>query len=214
VAPETTNYVRKVTLRESDIQRRLREETDSATGDFNTMLSSPEEMQFIQLLIKLIGAKKTLEVGTFTGYSALCVALALPDDGKVVALDVSEEWANIGKKYWQEAGVFDKIDLRIKPAVESLDELIQTDGGSFDFAFIDADKTNYQTYVDKVHTLLKQNGLVAIDNTLWSGRVYDDSNQEPNTVALRSLNEFLLKDQRWDIAVTTIADGVTFLRKL
>ena len=179
------------------------------------MLSSPEEMQFLQLLLKLSGAKKTLDIGVFTGYSSLCAAQVIPDDGKVVALDVSEEYTSIGKKYWEEAGVAHKIDLRLKPASESLDDLIENgEAGTFDFAYIDADKTNYKQYVDKSYVLLKQNGLVAIDNVLWSGRVYDDENNEEDTVALKNLNEFLLGDKRWDLAVTTIADGVTFLRKV
>jgi len=215
VAPETTNYVRKVSLRESDVQYRLREATEKL-GSQSVMLSSPEEQQLFQLILHLMNAKKTLDIGVFTGYSSLCQAMALPEDGKVVALDISEEFTSVGIPYWKEAGVFHKIDLRIKPALESLDDLIERENaaGTFDFAFIDADKLNYPNYVEKAYVLLRTGGLIAIDNTLWSGKVYDESVQDEDTVTLRELNAKLVRDKRFEISMATIADGVTFLRKL
>ena len=173
-------YLLRVSLREPEVLRRLREETRpmEAAG----MQISPEHGQFMRLLLKLIGAKRTLEVGTFTGYSALATALALPEDGCVIACDVSEEWTSIGRRYWEEAGVAHKIDLRIGPAAETLAALLD-DGqaGSFDFAFIDADKNNYDTYYEHALQLVKQGGLIAIDNVLWGGRVIDDERNDDDT---------------------------------
>jgi predicted O-methyltransferase YrrM len=214
VPPEIVNYVRDVTLRENDIQRRLREETEEKTGSRSVMVSSPEQQQFIALILKLYGAKKCIEVGTFTGYSALCTALAIPDDGKVIACDVSEEWTNIGKKYWKEACVDHKIDLRLGPGTETLDELLKAEAGTYDYAFIDADKPNYDAYYERLLKLVRKGGLIAIDNVLWSGKVVDESVTDEETVALRNLNRKIKDDKRVEIAMTTIADGVTFCRVL
>jgi predicted O-methyltransferase YrrM len=181
VPSDVVHYVRDVSLRESDVQKRLRDETEERTGNRSVMVSSPEQQQFIQLLLKLYGAKKCLEVGTFTGYSALCVALAIPEDGKIITCDVSEEWASIGKPYWQEAGVDRKIDLRLGPGTETLDELLKTEAGTFDYAFIDADKVNYDEYYERCLKLVRKGGLIAIDNVLWSGKVTDESVQDPET---------------------------------
>jgi predicted O-methyltransferase YrrM len=211
VPKEIVNYVRDVSLRENDVQRRLREETEEKTGSRSAMVSSPEQQQLTMLILKLYGAKKCVEVGTFTGYSALCNALAIPGDGKVVACDVSEEWTNIGKKYWKEAGVDHKIDLRLGPGIETLDELIKTEAGTFDYAFIDADKVNYYNYYERLLKLVRKGGLIAIDNVLWSGKVCDDCATDEDTVALRELNKKLKDDDRVELAMATIADGVTFL---
>lgn len=195
-----------------DIFARLRSETLKLANA--GMQISVEQGHFMELLIQLTGAKKVLEVGVFTGYSALTVASALPTDGKLIACDVSEEWTSIGRKYWEEAGVAHKIDLRIAPALQTLDALI-ADGqaGTFDFAFIDADKPNYDAYYERILQLLRPNGLIAIDNTLWSGQVADEKIQDENTVALRALNAKLRDDARVSLSVLPIGDGLTLALK-
>jgi len=178
------------------------------------MQISPDQAQFMQLLVKLIQAEKTLEVGVFTGYSALWVALGLPDDGRIIACDVSEEYTSIARPYWKEAGVEKKIDLRLRPATETLDELLAGGhAGTFDFAFIDADKTNYDNYYERSLKLLRTQGLIAIDNTIWSGRVADQSENDSDTVALRRLNEKLHRDDRVMLSMLTIGDGLTLAMK-
>jgi len=166
------------------------------------------------LLIKLLGARKTLEVGVFTGYSSLCVALALPSDGKIVACDVSEEYTTIASRYWQAAGVTDKIDLRIAPALDTLDQLLAAgEAETFDFAFIDADKGNYDGYYERSLQLIRPGGLIAIDNVLWSGRVADSQTKERSTQKIRALNEKLYKDERITLSIVPIADGLTLAFK-
>src|SRR5271165_3492181 len=166
------DYMRRVTLREPPILQRLREET--AGHPQATMQISPDQGQFMALLMHLMDARKTLEIGVFTGYSSLSVALALPDDGRIIACDVSEEWTSIARRYWREAGVEKKIDLRLRPAVQTLVDLIALGhGGGFDFAFIDADKANYANYYERCLTLIRPGGLIAVDNVLWSGNVAD-----------------------------------------
>jgi caffeoyl-CoA O-methyltransferase len=178
------------------------------------MQISPEQGQFMALLVQLLGATKTLEVGVFTGYSSLCVALALPPNGKIVACDVSEEYTAIARRYWQAAGVADKIDLRLAPALETLDELLAAgQAESFDFAFIDADKGNYEGYYERSLQLIRPGGLIAIDNVLWSGRVADPQEQGNNTQALRALNEKLHDDERITLSMVPIADGLTLALK-
>jgi predicted O-methyltransferase YrrM len=198
--------------REPEILRRLRAET--ATIPMAGMLISPDQGQFMALLIELIGARRTLEVGTFTGYSALAVALALPPDGRVTACDVSEEWTSIGRRYWTEAGVAHKIDLRLAPATETLAALL-ADGqaGSFDFAFIDADKTNYAAYFDHAVDLVRPGGLIAIDNVLWNGAVIDPKKTSADTLAIRAVNRKVHADERVTIAMLPIGDGLTLARK-
>src|SRR5437868_9391214 len=170
ITEELWEYMRRVTLREPDILRRLREET--ANHPKVNMQISPEQGQFMALLMHLIGARRTIEVGVFTGYSSLSVALALPDDGRMIACDVNEEWTSIARRYWREAGVEHKIDLRLRPALETLDQLIALgQAGTFDFVFIDADKGNYANYFERALVLLRPDGLVAIDNVLWGGAV-------------------------------------------
>ena len=206
------NYLLDVSLRESDVLKALREET--AKMPEHNMQISPEQGQFMRLLVQLIGAKNGIEVGVFTGYSALSVALGLPEDGKLIALDVSEEWTNVGRKYWEMAGVAQKIDLRIAPALDSLQKLIaEGKEGTFDFAFIDADKENYYNYYEYCLQLLQPNGLIAIDNVLWSGRVADPNEKEAETVAIRKLNEKLYNDDRIDLSLLPLSDGLTLIRK-
>ena len=207
------DYLLAVSLREAPVLQRLRERT--AADSMSRMQIAPEQGQFMALLVQLMGARKALEIGVYTGYSALCVAGALPDDGRLVACDISEPWTTVAKDYWREAGVIDKIDLRLGPALATLDDLVRAgETGSFDFAFIDADKENYPAYYERVLQLLHPGGLIAIDNTLWSGSVIDPSNREPDTLAIRAFNEALHADNRVQISLVPIGDGLTlaFLR--
>jgi predicted O-methyltransferase YrrM len=206
------NYLLSVSLREPEILEKLRQET--ANHPRSGMQISPEQGQFMSLLVQLIGAKKTLEVGVFTGYSSLSVALALPVDGKIIACDVSEEFTAIARRYWQEAGVADKIDLRLAPGLETLDQLLATgQAETFDFAFIDADKENYDGYYERSLQLIRPGGLIAIDNVLWSGQVADEQNQDESTQAIRALNEKLHHDERVTLSLVPIADGLTLAIK-
>jgi caffeoyl-CoA O-methyltransferase len=200
-------YVQAVSLREPEVLRRLREET--ASMPMAGMQISPEQGQFMALLVRLIGARRYLEVGTFTGYSALTVALALPKDGRVVACDVSREWTAIGERYWREAGVASKIELCLAPAIETLDALIAAKAPAFDFAFIDADKENYDAYYERALKLVRRGGLIAIDNVLWSGSVINPAKRDADTTAIRALNTKLLKDERIDLSLLPIGDGLT-----
>ena len=205
------DYMLDVSLREPDVLRQLREET--ARHVMAECQISPEQGQFMALLVKLIGAKRTLEIGVFAGYSAAWVALALPDDGQVIACDVSEEWTAIARRYWKKAGIADKIDLLLAPAVETLESLVQTgQENSFDFAFIDADKANYDAYYEYCLKLVRPGGLIALDNTLAQGRVLTDLTSH-YTRTVRALNEKLHADTRVDISLVPIADGLTLARK-
>ena len=205
-------YLLDHSLRDSQVLRELREET--ALLPMAGMQIGPEQGQLMALLVRLIGAKHCLEVGVFTGYSSLAVALALPPGGSIVACDVSEEWTAIARRYWRRAGVEDRIDLRIGPAVATLDALLARDvRGSFDFAFIDADKANYPAYYERVLELLREGGLILIDNTLWSGEVANPENTKPDTVALRTLNDALHRDERIDLSLLPVGDGLTLARK-
>jgi len=172
-----------------------------------------EQGALLSMLVKLIGARNVLEVGTFTGYSSTAMALALPPDGRIVCCDVSEEFTSVARRYWAHAGVADRVDLRLAPALETLDGLLATGGtGTFDLAFIDADKTNYAGYVERCAGLVRTGGLIAIDNVLWSGRVIDAADTDEDTQAIRNLNAALATDERFDIAMVPIADGLTLLR--
>ena len=206
------DYLLNTSIREPEILRKLRQET--ANHPYARMQISPEQGQFMRLLIQLLGAKKTLEVGVFTGYSSLSVALALPADGKIIACDVSEEFTAIARRYWQQAGVADKIDLRLAPAVVTLDALL-ADGqaATFDFAFIDADKENYDAYYERALQLVRPGGLIAIDNVLWSGRVANSQIQDESTQAIRALNQKLHNDERVTLSLVTIGDGLTLALK-
>lgn len=205
-------YLLEVSLREPDLLLRLREET--AADPSARMQISPEQGQFMALLARLTGARRCIEIGVFTGYSSLCVATALPEDGRIVACDVSEHWTSIARRYWAEAGVAGKIDLRLAPAVETLDALIAGgEAGSYDFAFIDADKEGYLAYYERALVLLRAGGLVVADNTLWSGRVADPEVADEDTVAIRHFNEHLHRDARVDLSLVPIGDGLTLARK-
>jgi predicted O-methyltransferase YrrM len=205
-------YLLEVSLREPDLLLRLREET--AADPMARMQISPEQGQFMALLVRLMGARRCIEVGVFTGYSSLCVATALPADGRIVACDVSAHWTQLARRYWEAGGVAHKIDLRLAPAVETLDSLLAAGGaGNYDFAFIDADKTNYVAYYERSLELLRPGGLVVVDNTLWSGRVADPEVADEDTVALRHFNEHLHRDARVDLSLLPMGDGLTLARK-
>ncbi|MBW2735651.1 MAG: class I SAM-dependent methyltransferase [Deltaproteobacteria bacterium] len=204
-------YLLDVSLHETPLQCELREET--ATLEERNMQIAPEQGQFMALLIKLVDAKHVIEVGTFTGYSALSMALALPDDGELICCDINEEWTTIAEKYWKKAGVAPRIDLRLAPAAETLDLLINERPHSFDLIFIDADKPSYQRYYESALTLLRTNGVVLIDNTLWGGDVIDESKQDEDTIAIRAFNHALSKDTRVEISMLPVADGLTLARK-
>ncbi len=205
-------YLCSISLREPEILRRLREET--ALMSEADMQISPEQGQFMAMLIKLTGARRCLEVGAFTGYSALVCALALPDDGRILTLDVSQEWTDRARTFWQEAGVEQKITLSLGPAVASMQGLL-AEGlqETFDFIFIDADKVSYPEYFELGLKLIRPGGLMLFDNVLWSGKVADPEHKDADTVALRILNEILHQDPRIDISMVPIADGLTLARK-
>lgn len=205
-------YMLDVSLRESDVMKRLRSETmDHPKSE---MQIAPEQAQFFQLILRLMEARRTLEIGVFTGYSALAAAEVLPEDGKVLACDVSREYTSIARRYWKEAGVEDRVDLRIAPALDTLDELLDTGRtATFDFAFIDADKVNYDGYYERCLRLLRTGGLIALDNTFRSGRVADDTVTDEGIVAVRRLNEKIHDDDRVDLSMLPLADGVTLARK-
>lgn len=212
MTPELNRYLRDVSVRESSVQRALRDET--AQLPLSQMQISPEQGQFMALLLKLIGARRTIEVGVFTGYSTLACAQALPEDGEIIACDVSEEWTSIARRYWAQAGVDGKIDLRLAPATETLQSLIDAgQAGQFDFAFIDADKENYAAYFELCLTLTRPGGLLVIDNVLWSGSVANLQKQDPDTVAIRAFNQTLLSDGRVDISMLPVSDGLTLAWK-
>ncbi len=205
-------YLVSQSLREPEILRRLREETSALPNA--TMQISPEHGQFMALIIQLLGARRTLEVGVFTGYSSLAVALALPADGKIIACDISEEYTSVARRYWKEAGVDQKIDLRLAPALQTLRGLIaQGEQGRFDFAFIDADKTGYDGYYECALELIRPGGLIMIDNVLWSGRVADADVNDADTAALRALNKKLHADSRITLSMLPLSDGVTLALK-
>jgi len=200
-------YVVSHGARETPVQRRLRQLTHRIP--MGGMQIGPDQAALMQMLVRLLGAKRCIEIGTFTGYSALAVALALPRNGRIVCCDVSEQWTSIARRFWKLAGVERKIDLRLAPALRTLQGL----RGKFDFVFIDADKTNYQNYFEKCLKLLRRGGLIAIDNTLWYRRVLDAKDRDEDTLAIRAFNRRLAKDRRVDISLVPIGDGVTLARK-
>eukprot|EP01114_Cavostelium_apophysatum_P000864 TRINITY_DN1075_c0_g1_i3.p1 TRINITY_DN1075_c0_g1~~TRINITY_DN1075_c0_g1_i3.p1 ORF type:complete len:220 (+),score=27.90 TRINITY_DN1075_c0_g1_i3:37-696(+) len=205
------NYMLSVSLREPEVLKKLREETSKHPRA--VMQISADEGQFLALLIKTMRAKKTIEIGVFTGYSSISVALALPADGRIVACDISEEFTNIAKRYWKEAGVENKIDFRLAPAIETLNGLIANgETGTFDFAFIDADKPNYGLYYEKCLELVRSGGIIAIDNVFWHGEVTKESASTENQ-KIRELNAKLGKDERIEVSMVAIGDGVTLAYK-
>jgi predicted O-methyltransferase YrrM len=205
------DYVLRVGVREHPVLAALRERT--STMENARMQISPDEGAFLAMLVRLVPARRILEVGTFTGYSSTAMALAQDADGRILCCDVSREWTDIARQAWTDAGVADRVELRLAPAVETLDALLADGQGSrFDMAFIDADKANYDTYYERALQLVRPGGLIAIDNVLWSGRVADESDQDADTQAIRALNEKIATDERVDLAMTPVADGVTLAR--
>jgi predicted O-methyltransferase YrrM len=208
----TYDYLCDVSINESDLLRQLREET--AQLEFSVMQISPEQGQFMSLLIKLMAAKRAIEIGTFTGYSSICVASAMPENGKLICCDISPQWTDIAEKYWALANLENKIELYSQPAEKTLQMLLD-DGAekSFDFVFIDADKQNYIMYYEMALRLLRKGGIIAVDNTLWSGAVADPENNEPGTRAIRRFNEMVKQDDRVSKSLLTIGDGLTLILK-
>jgi len=208
----TYQYLLDVSLREASILGDLREAT--ASHPKVVMQISPEQGQFMAMLVKLTGARRCVEVGVFTGYSSLAVALALPADGQIIACDIDEEFTRLAVEYWQRAAVENKIQLKLAPAIETLDQLLADgQGGQFDFAFIDADKVNYRHYYDRLLNLVRKGGLIAVDNTLWSGDLADPDINDEDTIALRAFNQYLHRDERVDLSLVPIGDGLTLARK-
>ena len=205
------DYILRVGVREHPVLAALRDRTASLENA--RMQISPDEGAFLQMLVRLLPARLILEVGTFTGYSSTAMALAQDGEGRILCCDVSEEWTDIARDAWTVAGVADRIELRLAPAVETLDALVAAgQTASFDLAFIDADKANYDSYYERALQLVRPGGLIAIDNVLWSGRVADESEQDADTQAIRALNAKIATDERVDLAMTPIADGVTLAR--
>ncbi len=208
---QVVEYLARIGGRETPVQTRCRTETEKrADGE---MQVTAEQAASLQMLVRMTGAVRCLEVGVFTGYSALAVALALPPQGKVVALDISRDFTDLARGYWQAAGVAEKIELRLGPAAHSLDDMIAAGEGPFDFAFIDADKPGYDAYYERALKLVRPGGLIALDNMLLSGRVADPADMDVSAAALRALNEKLFRDERVDMALTTIGDGMTLCLK-
>jgi predicted O-methyltransferase YrrM len=212
LTPDVHRYLLEHSLREPAPLARLRAVTQTMNGA--RMQISPEQGQLLQLLVRLIDARRCLEIGTYTGYSALAVALALPGDGSLVACDVSAEWTQVARQFWREAGVDTRIDLRLQPALRTLDDLLAEGSGSaFDFAFIDADKVNYVNYYERVLDLLRPGGLICVDNTLWRGDVARPDINDADTNAIRAFNDRVHGDDRVDLSLVPIGDGLTLLRK-
>jgi predicted O-methyltransferase YrrM len=211
--PESVeNYVSAVITKQTDLQLRLRKETSTMEGA--GMQIGPDQGALLALLVRLIGARRTIEIGTYTGYSALAVAMALPPDGKLICCDINAEWTQVARRYWREAGLADRIELKLAPAADTLKALLRDPGpGSFDFAFIDADKGGYDGYYEDCLRLLRVGGLMAFDNTLWSGRVADAAENGDDTLALRKLNAKVRDDPRVDSCLLTVGDGVLLARK-
>ncbi len=212
LTPRLYDYLLAHSLRETDVQRRLREETEALP--MAAMQAPQEEAQFLALLVELIDARRCLEVGVFTGYSTLAMALALPDDGRIIACDINQETTEIARHYWREAGVDARIDLRIGDARDTLQGLIDGGGdGTYDLAFLDADKTGYAGYYEQILTLLRPRGLLVIDNVLWNGAVADPAKSDDSTDALRALNKMIHADERVSLSLLPVGDGTTLAVK-
>lgn len=205
-------YLLSVSLRENGVLKKLRDET--AKDPMSVLQISPDQGQFMALLVKLMGATRVLEVGTFTGYSALSMALALPEEGQLVTLDINKQWTDMARRYWQQAGVAEKIRLYLAPALDTMDSLL-TEGQAeqYDIIFIDADKTNYGAYYETGLRLLRTGGLILLDNVLWRGKIIDETIQDADTKALRELNTKVYSDERVDISMIQIGDGMTMIYK-
>lgn len=211
IAPEIADYATAHSTARDAVQQRLVEATAEATGDFKGMQIGGDQGTFMEILTRSIGAKLAIEIGTFTGYSSLSIARGLGPDGRLICCDVSEEWTAIAREHWEQAGVADRIDLRIAPATETIAAL--DPATRFDLAFIDADKPAYAGYLEALYPLLRVGALVLVDNTLWSGNVLDPEMNDDNTAALKALNESLVDDDRFTVVMLTIGDGVTLLEK-
>lgn len=206
------SYILSASSRESNLLVELRKETESV--ELSIMQIAPEQGQFMALIVKLLQAKRAIEIGTYTGYSSICVASAMPEDGKLIACDVSKEWTEIAKRYWKQAAVDNKIELRLAPAIETLDNLLKgKQHNSFDFIFIDADKAHYDDYYERSLSLLRPGGLIMIDNVLWNGSVADPSITDVDTKSIRALNEKLKDDERIELSLLPIADGISLVLK-
>ncbi len=206
------DYILRTWLREPAPLAALREETAGIPG--GGMQIAPEQGQLLSFLVELTGARRAIEIGTFTGYSSLSIARALPPDGRLICCDVREDWTGVARRYWQEAGLAERIELRLAPAAETLDALLaQGQAGSFDFAFIDADKGNYRVYFERCLDLLRPGGLMAVDNVLWDGAVANSLDQSDDTRAIRALNDLMGRDERITVALVPIGDGLTLARK-
>jgi caffeoyl-CoA O-methyltransferase len=205
-------YMLKVSLREPDVLRRLRDET--AALPRRSMQIAPEQGQFMAMLVRLMSAERILEIGTFTGYSAVCMALALPPHGRIVTCDINQEWTAVARRYWSEARVEDRIMLRLGPAMETLEALLAAgEGGRFDIAFIDADKENYGGYFEHALTLVRSGGLIIVDNVLWGGSVINPAKEDPDTLAIRAFNTKIRNDERVHLSLVPIGDGLTLAMK-
>jgi predicted O-methyltransferase YrrM len=210
--PDLQAYLVGHGVREPEILKRLRDET--ALIPEHDMQIAPEQGAFMAMLVGLIDAKRCIELGTFTGYSSLVVALAMPAEGRIVCCDLSEEWTSVARRYWAEAGVGDRVDLRLGPALDTLDELLAGGAaGTFDFAFIDASKREYPEYHERILQLLRQGGLALYDNVFWGGDVIDEKSKDPDLLGVRRLNDRLLRDERVEISMIPVADGLTLVRK-
>jgi len=206
------DYLLSVSVQPDPLWENLRDETKSTFG-FNMQIS-PEQAQFMTLLMKLVNVKDALEIGTFTGYSALTIARALPDDGRLIACDVNTEWTSVARRYWKQAGVEEKIDLKIAPAIDTLDSMIANGfSGTFGFAFIDADKSNYVNYYERCLQLLYPGGVVCVDNTLWGGKVADSDAQDEDTIGIRAVNRLMFEDNRVNSSLIPIGDGLHLAHK-
>ena len=212
ITEELYEYMLSVSLREPDVLHELRVET--AQDEKANMQISPEQGQFMGLLVKLLGAERTLDIGVYTGYSSLSIALALPKGGRVLACDVNREWTDIARRYWRKAGVEDMIELHLAPARETLEDLLERGMNRFDFAFIDADKKNYDMYYEYCLQLIRPGGLIAIDNVLWDGAVADAAVNDDDTVVIRALNRKIHADPRVEVSLVPIADGLGLVRKI
>ena len=204
-------YLLSVSVDESELLSQLREETQDI--EWSVMQVSPEQGQFMSLLVRLLNTKRAIEIGTYTGYSSICIANALPDDGELICCDDSAEWTRVARKYWKLAGLENKISLHVQDALKTLQALVEKNAGMFDFIFIDADKQNYELYYEHSLNLLRKGGLLAVDNTLWSGKVADPENNEPATRAIRRFNKKIKNDDRVIKSLVPIGDGLTLIYK-
>lgn len=211
LSPEVHTYLVEHGAAPDPIARELIEET-AKLGSISIMQIAPEQGAFMTLLARLMGARRIIEIGTFTGYSALCLARGLPADGRLICCDVSEEWTRVGLPYWERAGVADRIDLRIAPALETLAELAGKGEEDFDLAFVDADKQNYRPYCEALAELVRPGGVILVDNVLWGGAVVDPTNTEETTEAIRAFNDWAAREERFEGVMLPVSDGLTLLR--